>query len=173
MFVLLRRVKRLAALPLVLSLGVELVSSFMLPTAILMVFYETGLTMGVNAPLVLAVLVLWVVCLVVTSISSTVDGSMWLYEHSAIMGGFVMLLMILYMIQDLSALANKYFMELVVVLTWVGCIVAASIIHGQWSCVFGAVAPLSWLLLSPAMFVVVPIYAICNFDDVSWGTRGG
>lgn len=173
MATLLAHVRRWTALPLLVSLAVELASSFVLPTAVLMMLYEMGLSFGINGPLVIAALVLWTISLVVVSLSANVEGSMWLFVHSSIIGGFVVLLMMLFTIQSVSELSDKYFAELVVVAAWCGCVVFAAIIHGQWASVLGAVAPLSWLLMSPALYVILPIYAACNLDDISWGTRGG
>jgi len=172
MYTLLSHVHRWRALPLIVALGFELASSFMLPTAVLMMFYQEGVQLGIYPPLVIAALVLWVTALTVVSMTSTLKGSMWLYEHSAIIGGFIVLLMMLSTVQNVSEFADKYFMEVVVVAAWVGCIAIASIIHGKAASVFGAIAPLSWLLLSPISYVILPIYAIANFDEVSWGTRG-
>lgn len=172
MYTLLAHVHRWTALPLVISLAMELVSSFLLPTAVLMMFYQQGLAMGVYAPLVIAAIVLWVTALVVVSMASSLQGAMWLYTHSAIIGGFIVLLMMLTTVQNVAAFKEKYWMEMVVVLAWVFCIALASIVHGRWTSVFGAVAPLCWLLLSPLSYVVLPIFAIANFDDFSWGTRG-
>ena len=172
MWSLLKTVHKWQALPLIASLA-ELVSSFILPTAVLMLFYQTGLTMGINATIVLAALILWVVALVVLSMTSETQGSMWLYENSAVIGAFVVFLMLLFSIQNLTEMKDKYFMEIVVIFAWIGCVLLSSIIHGQAASVMSIVAPLCWFLMAPVMYVVIPIFAVCNFDDVSWGTRGG
>lgn len=173
MWSLLKTVRRWQALPLIVSLAVELVSSFVLPTAVLMLFYQMGLTMGLNATITVAALVLWAVALVVLSMTSATQGSMWMYEHSAIIGAFVVFLMLLFTIQNIVEMAHKYFMEVVVIFAWLGCVVVASFVHRQASSVVSLIAPFCWFLMAPVMYVVIPIFAICNFDDVSWGTRGG
>lgn len=173
MWSLLKTVRRWQALPLIVSLAVELVSSFVLPTAVLMLFYQMGLTMGLNATITVAALVLWAVALVVLSMTSATQGSMWMYEHSAIIGAFVVFLMLLFTIQNIAEMAHKYFMEVVVIFAWLGCVVVASFVHRQASSVVSLIAPFCWFLMAPVMYVVIPIFAICNFDDVSWGTRGG
>ena len=165
--------RRWQALPLVVSLAVELASSFVLPTAVLMLFYQMGLTMGLSATITVAALVLWVVALVVLSMTSATQGSMWMYEHSAIIGAFVVFLMLLFTVQNIAEMAHKYFMEVVVIFAWLGCVVVASFVHHQAASVVSLIAPFCWFLMAPVMYVVIPIFAICNFDDVSWGPRGG
>lgn len=173
MWSLLKTVRRWQALPLVVSLAVELASSFVLPTAVLMLFYQMGLTMGLSATITVAALVLWAVALVVLSMTSATQGSMWMYEHSAIIGAFVVFLMLLFTVQNIAEMAHKYFMEVVVIFAWLGCVVVASFVHHQAASVVSLIAPFCWFLMAPVMYVVIPIFAICNFDDVSWGTRGG
>eukprot|EP01105_Mastigella_eilhardi_P015886 TRINITY_DN3638_c0_g1_i1.p1 TRINITY_DN3638_c0_g1~~TRINITY_DN3638_c0_g1_i1.p1 ORF type:complete len:618 (-),score=133.99 TRINITY_DN3638_c0_g1_i1:261-2114(-) len=59
MWLLLRHVNRwCSAFPLLVSLGVELISSFTLPTAVLMLFFQMGASVGLNALLVIAVIIL-------------------------------------------------------------------------------------------------------------------
>ena len=69
-------------------------------------------------------------------------------------------------------LRGKAFLELVVMVGWMLLVAIASIVHGQWMSVFCVIAPAAWFFLSPTMYVIIPIFALCNFDDVSWGTRG-
>eukprot|EP01105_Mastigella_eilhardi_P015887 TRINITY_DN3638_c0_g1_i10.p2 TRINITY_DN3638_c0_g1~~TRINITY_DN3638_c0_g1_i10.p2 ORF type:complete len:347 (-),score=82.73 TRINITY_DN3638_c0_g1_i10:47-1087(-) len=173
MWLLLRHVNRwCSAFPLLVSLGVELISSFTLPTAVLMLFFQMGASVGLNALLVIAVIILWVLLLLVLSLTADLDRVHYWFEASAVVGAVVIFLMIVYTVQSADLFLHKYWAEVVVVVGWVVIIVLSSVIHRQWTSVLGVLAPVTWLFMSPTMYVIVPLYAICNFDDVSWGTRG-
>ncbi|EDR26662.1 chitin synthase, putative [Entamoeba dispar SAW760] len=173
MGILLQRIRRPVVLPLLVSLFIELLSSFMLPCAVVMLFIQIFADCGVNKAICIGVLVLWLALLITFSLTSKIEDMEYWFQASTIIGGFLVFLMIVGVIQNIYGFFDKHWLELSVMLSWVFIIVFAAIIHGQWFSIFNVVAPVVWFLLTPMMYVIIPIYAVCNFDDVSWGTRGG
>lgn len=169
---LLQKVHRPATFPLIISLGLELVTSFLLPTAILQLFIQIGRDMHINMAILLAGIVLWGLLLVTLSLTTKVEKMEYWFHASTIIGAAMMAVMLIYIVQDIGNVFNKYWVEVIVMVSWLGLVMAASIVHGQWRAVFNIVAPVVFILMSPMMYIIIPIYAICNFDDVSWGTRG-
>lgn len=150
-----------------------------------MLFFQIGSSVGLNGIIVVALIVSWVVALITLSLTSSLDKVKYWFEASSVIGAFVIFLMMVFVVQHFDIFLDKYWAELVVVVSWVGkpmyvslfnlfkgIVVLASVLHRQWISVLGVVAPVCWLLLSPTLYVIVPIYSVCNFDDVSWGTRG-
>eukprot|EP01105_Mastigella_eilhardi_P028163 TRINITY_DN911_c0_g1_i10.p1 TRINITY_DN911_c0_g1~~TRINITY_DN911_c0_g1_i10.p1 ORF type:complete len:430 (+),score=95.38 TRINITY_DN911_c0_g1_i10:499-1788(+) len=174
MALLLRRVHRPAAAPLLLSLAVELVSSFTLPTAVLLLLYQVGTAAGINHSLVAGAIAAYALLLVILSLAGDLGHEQvaYFFNASAAVGAFAMFLMIIFIAQSFGEFFAQYWLELVVAFGWAAVVVLASVVHRQWTSVLGIAAPLCWLFLSPTLYVIVPIYAVCNFDDVSWGTRG-
>ncbi|KAH3756648.1 glycosyltransferase family 2 protein [Pelomyxa schiedti] len=173
MVMLLKTVWRPVSFPLFVSLSIELFSSFALPTAILMLVYEIAVSVGMYPPVALALIVLWCLLLLTLSLTSRIEQLEYWFHASTLFGAVITILMVIFAAQNLEGLFTKYWIEVVVMVAWVLFIAAAAVIHHQWFSVLGIVAPLTWLILSPTMYVVIPIYAVCNFDDVTWGTRGG
>ena len=64
---------------------------------------------------------------------------------------------------------NVDFQEYYLILLLIGALVSAAVIHPKetWIIAHG----LSYLLGFPAMQILLPIYAISNIVDPSWGTR--
>ncbi|KAL7721786.1 chitin synthase [Entamoeba marina] len=173
MGILLQRVRRPMIFPLLVSLAIELLSSFMLPCAVVMLFIQVFSEIGVNKSIVIGILVIWVALLVTFSLTSKLEDMEYWFQASTLIGGFLVFLMLLGILQDFGGFFDKHWLELFVVLSWLLIIFAAAVIHGQWFSVCNVIAPMVWFMLSPMMYVIIPIYAVCNFDDVSWGTRGG
>ncbi|ELP84317.1 chitin synthase, putative [Entamoeba invadens IP1] len=173
MGLLLKRVRRPVVLPLLISLAIELLSSFMLPSGIVMLFIQIFSECGVTKSIVIGLLVLWTALLITFSLTSKLEDMEYWFQASTIIGGFLVFLMILGVVQNFAGFFDKHWMELVTMLSWVFIIVFAAVIHGQWFSVLNVIAPVVWFMLTPTMYVIIPIYAVCNFDDVSWGTRGG
>eukprot|EP01105_Mastigella_eilhardi_P026523 TRINITY_DN7720_c0_g1_i1.p1 TRINITY_DN7720_c0_g1~~TRINITY_DN7720_c0_g1_i1.p1 ORF type:complete len:670 (-),score=185.65 TRINITY_DN7720_c0_g1_i1:77-2086(-) len=171
MTVLVSRVHRPLAIPLLISLAIELASSLTLPTAVLMLFFEVGTDSGVLPGVVLGCVVLWSVLLVTLSLTTPPEHLYWLFHGSALVGACVVVLMCVGVVMNAKTFFARFWLELVILIAWVFVIVAAALIHRQWLSVLGVIAPVTWLLMTPVMYVVVPVYAVCNFDDVSWGTR--
>eukprot|EP01105_Mastigella_eilhardi_P021715 TRINITY_DN5283_c0_g1_i8.p1 TRINITY_DN5283_c0_g1~~TRINITY_DN5283_c0_g1_i8.p1 ORF type:complete len:661 (+),score=163.77 TRINITY_DN5283_c0_g1_i8:192-1985(+) len=172
MVILLRHVHRLKALPLLLALGIELISSFTLPTAMILLLYDLAITAGLHATVSLAIVILWIVIIMTLSLTTRIEQVAYWFHVSSIISATAIVLFIILMIQNYEKFIHKGWLELVVLLSWFGIIIVSSIIHRQWFSVLGVVAPVAWLLLCPTMYIVVPLYAVCNFDDLSWGTRG-
>ena len=173
MGVVLKRIRRPVVLPLLISLAIELLSSFMLPCAVVMIFIQIFAECGVNKAICIGIMVLWFALLITFSLTSKIEDMEYWFQSSTLIGGFLVFLMILGVVQNLSEFFNKHWLELLVLLSWVFIIVCSALIHGQWFAIFNVIAPVMWFLLTPMMYVIIPIYAVCNFDDVSWGTRGG
>lgn len=190
MAILVKSVRRAAAVPLLISLALELGSSFTLPTAILMLFVETFAGMHLSRPFVVGLVVLWVIALILFSMTATAESAEPVFTASTSVGAFMIAMMVIQIVQNIGSLWNRAWLEMVVMLGWMAIVIAAAAVHGQWRAVVNLVAPLSWLFLSPMMwvislscfeishanplnrYVIIPIYAISNFDDASWGTRG-
>eukprot|EP00727_Mastigamoeba_balamuthi_P001596 m51a1_g11433 putative glycosyltransferase family 2 protein (1021) ;mRNA; r:3254-6946 len=170
--VLLRCVKRVAAAPLLVSLALELISSFTLPTAVLMLFVEIFAGMNLYRPFVVGLVVMWCIALMMFSLTAELERAVGAFRASTVVGAFMIAMMLVQLVQQLGSFWHRAWLEVVVIAGWMLIVAAAAVVHGQWKAVFSVVAPLAWLFLSPMMYVIVPIYAICNFDDVSWGTRG-
>lgn len=172
MVLLLRSVKRPASFPLIASLGLELVSTFTLPTTVLLMFISTFEGMGLYKPFVVGIVIMWCVVLILFSMTATAERSAGIFKVSSSVGGFLMAMTVVQIVQNLDQYWGMAWVELIVLVGWFFMILAAALIHGQWKSIACVIAPLSWFFLSPCTYMIVPIFALCNFDDVSWGTRG-
>ena len=95
----------------------------------------------------------------------------YIFSVFAIVFGLMIFLMIVYIVADLDSFLSQYWVETAVTVLWIIIICGAAVLNKRGMSVFSIIAPLSWLFLSPTLYVTFPIYAMCNFDDVSWGTR--
>lgn len=68
------------AIPLLISLVIELGSSLTLPTAVLMLFFEIGSDMGVYPSVVLGSVVLWVILLITLSLTTPAEKLYWWFH---------------------------------------------------------------------------------------------
>lgn len=104
--------------------------------------------------------------------TATAERSAAVFKVSASIGAFLMAMTVVQIVQNVDRYWSLAWLELVVLVGWFFMIVVAALIHGQWKSIACVVAPLSWFFMSPCTYLIVPIFALCNFDDVSWGTRG-
>lgn len=70
---------------------------------------------------------------------------------------------------DIDTWGSVQFQPYFLVFILITCIVYAAVLHPHES--FSLVYGLAYALLFPAMFVILPAYAIANMFDQSWGTR--
>ncbi|KAH3745413.1 Glycosyltransferase Family 2 protein [Pelomyxa schiedti] len=151
MTILVTHVRRPMAIPLLLSLAIELGSSLTLPTAVLMLFFEIGGEMGVYPPIVLGIVVLWVILLIVLSLTTSAEKLYWWFHGSALIGACIIVIMILGIVLNFKMFLIRFWIELVVIVSWVAIIVSAALIHRQWVSVLSVIAPVCWLLMTPVM----------------------
>ena len=172
MALLLKRIHRPSAIPLLIPLALELVSTFLLPTTVLTMFVSIFDEMNLFKPFIVGIIVLWPMLLILVSLTTTAEKAAPVFKASASIGAFLIALMLVQILQNAGTITDKAFFELAVMVGWMLIVTIASIVHGQWKSVLCVVAPAAWFFLSPTMYVIIPIFALCNFDDVSWGTRG-